>query len=293
VNHTNSVTQFSLIATNPLFKIAINKFLEKDGETTKLDKLLRAYAYGEDTDVEFKILRCLIDAGLKTFGGKEDELKENLRDAYWRRGFASVLRGIAEFGIRRPFVPGAPFLVVWDFTYACNLRCKHCYSTAGKPWKDELATKEALKVVDVLADAGVTALAFSGGEPLIRKDFFEIASYAAKRGMFVAVATNGTMITKDIAKKMKECGINFVQISLDGKKETHEAFRGIRGIYDRVVEGVINAKDAGLITCISTTATKLNAHDIPEVMDFAEELELGCSCFTISFLLVEVALSSI
>ena len=172
----NPVMLFSLIAINPLSKRAIKKLLEKDGETTRLDKLLRAYAYREDVDGEFKILRRLIDAGLKAFGGREDELKEKLRDAYWRRGFASVLRGIADFGIRRPFVPGAPFLVVWDLTYACSLRCKHCYSTAGKPWKDELSTEEALKAVDVLADAGVTALAFSGGEPLIRKDFFEIAS---------------------------------------------------------------------------------------------------------------------
>ncbi|MBO8180997.1 MAG: radical SAM protein, partial [Archaeoglobus sp.] len=240
--------------------------------TTRLDKLLKAYAYGEDVDGEFKVLRRLINAGLKTFGGKEDELKEKLRDAYWRRGFASVLRGIAEFGVRKPFVPGAPFLVVWDLTYACNLRCKHCYSTAGKPWKDELSTEEALKAVDVLAEAGVTALAFSGGEPLIRKDFFEIASYASRKGMFVAVATNGTMITRDVAERMKECGVGFVQISLDGKKETHEQFRGIKGIYDRVVEGIKNARDAGLITCISTTATRLNLHDVPEIMDLAEEL---------------------
>ena len=140
-----------------------------------------------------------------------------------------------------------------------------------------MSTEEALKAVDVLADAGVTALAFSGGEPLIRKDFFEISSYAAKRGMFVAVATNGTMITRDVAEKMKEYGVGFVQISLDDKKEALEQFRGIRGIYDRVVEGIINAKDAGLITCISTTATKVNYQDIPAVMDLAEKL--GVECF--------------
>ena len=131
----NPITLFSLIAANPLSKRAIKKLLEKDGETTRLDKLLKAYAYGEDVDGEFKVLRRLIDAGLKAFGGKEEELKERLRDAYWRRGFASVLRGIADFGVRKPFVPGAPFLVVWDLTYACNLRCQHCYSTAGKPWE--------------------------------------------------------------------------------------------------------------------------------------------------------------
>lgn len=268
----NLVALFSIIATNPLSKRITKKLLEKDGETTKLDKLLKAYANGEDLSGEFRVIRYLIDAGLKAFGGREEDLKEKLKDAYWRRGFANVLRGIAEFGIQKPFVPGAPFLVVWDVTYACNLRCKHCYSTAGKPWKDELTTEEAMKAIDVLAEAGVTAVAFSGGEPLIRRDFFELASYASKHGMFVAVATNGTMITKEVAERMRESGISFVQISLDGKRDAHEEFRGIKGIYDRVIEGITNTRDADLITCISTTATKLNAHDIPEVMDLAEEL---------------------
>ncbi len=270
----DAVTLFSLIASNPISKRIIKKLLEKDGDTTKLEKMLKAYANGESIDKEFKIVYSLIKHGLKVFGGNENDLKERLKDAYWRRGFASVLRGIIDFGIRKPFVPGSPFLIVWDITYACNLRCKHCYSTAGKPWKDELNTEEALKAVDILADAGVTAIAFSGGEPLIRKDFFDIASYASKKGMFVAVATNGTMITKEVAKKLKESGVGFVQISLDGKKETHEKFRGIKGIYEKVIRGIINSKEAGLITCISTTATKLNACDIVEMMDIAEELEV-------------------
>lgn len=269
------ITLFSLIATNPLSKRTINKLIEKDESgKARLERLLEDYANNGEISSEFKIIYRLIKLGLKVFGGDEKELRENLKNAYWRRGFVSVLQGITDFGIRKPFVPGAPFLVVWDFTYACNLHCKHCYSTAGKPWKDELSTQEALKTVDILADAGITALAFSGGEPLIRKDFFEVASYAAKQGMFVAVATNGTMITRDVAEKMKKCGVGYVQISLDGTKETHEKFRGIKGIYEKVVEGIINAKDAGLITCISTTATKINANDILAIMDLAEELEV-------------------
>ncbi len=270
----DTVTLFSLIASNPISKRIIKKLLEKDGDTTKLEKMLKAYANGESIDKEFKIVYSLIKHGLKVFGGNENDLKERLKDTYWRRGFASVLRGIIDFGIRKPFVPGSPFLIVWDITYACNLRCKHCYSTAGKPWRDELNTEEALKAVDILADAGVTAIAFSGGEPLIRKDFFDIASYASKKGMFVAVATNGTMITKEVAKKLKESGVGFVQISIDGKEGTHEKFRGIKGINDKDIRGIINSKEAELITCISTTAAKLNECDIVEMMDIAEELEV-------------------
>lgn len=263
---------FSVIATNPISKMAIRRLLKKENGVTKLEKLLERYSRGEKLDEEFRIIHKLINTGLKAFGGNEEELKEKLRDAYWRRGFTNVIRGIAEFGVKKPFIAGAPFLVVWDLTYACNLKCKHCYSTAGKPWRDELSKEEAIKAVDILADAGVTAIAFSGGEPLLRKDFFDIAGYASTKGMFVAVATNGTLITKEAARKIKEVGIGFVQISLDGTKQTHENFRGIKGIYDRVIEGIRNAESEGLTVCISTTATKLNAFDIPSMMDLAEEL---------------------
>ncbi len=266
---------FSLILSNPITKRAIKHGLKRDKNgIVKLDRYLRAYAYGEELrDLEFKALKKLIEAGLKVFGGeREDLLKERLKDAYWRRGFISVLRGLVEFGVRKPFVPGAPFLIVWDVTYRCNLRCKHCYSTAGKPWKDELNEEEAMKALRILADAGVTAIAFSGGEPLLRKDFFDLARTAKDYGMFVSVATNGTLLSKDVVRKLKECGVWFVQISLDGTKETHEKFRGIEGIYEKVIEGIRNCVEEGLITCISTTATRLNYHDVPKVMDLAEEL---------------------
>jgi len=267
----NIINIFSVIATNPVSKMAIKRLLKKENGVTKLEILLEKYSRGELSG-EFRIIHKLIETGLKVFGGSEDELKEKLRDAYWRRGFINVIRGIAEFGIKKPFIPGSPFLVVWDLTYACNLRCKHCYSTAGKPWKDELNWKEAIKAVDILADAGVTAIAFSGGEPLLRKDFFDIAAHASSKGMFTAIATNGTLITKDVAEKMKKAGIGFVQISLDGTKQTHEDFRGVKGIYDKVINGIKNAKNEGLTVCISTTATKLNAFDIPSIMDLAEGL---------------------
>jgi len=264
---------FSVTVNNPVAKRAIKKTLRRDNDSVKLDTYLKAFAEGEEVDsIEYRVIRSIIKSGLKIFGGNEEELKERLRDAYWRKGFISVLRGLVEFGVRKPFVPGAPFLVVWDITYACNLRCKHCYSTAGKPWKDELTTEEALKTVDVLADAGVTAIAFSGGEPLLHKDLYKIASYARDKGMFVAVATNGTLLTEENVERLKGAGVGFVQISLDGTKRTHEEFRGIPGIYEKVIEGIRRAVRGGLITCISTTATKLNRQDLVAVMDTAEEL---------------------
>ncbi len=219
-----------------------------------------------------KTIRPILQKGAEAFNVTVDELKEKFKDAYWRKGLASVIKGIAIFGVRKPFVPGAPFQVVWDITYACNLRCKHCYATAGKALPDELTTDEALDVIDKLDRFGVTIIAFSGGEPLVRKDFFEITRYAAEKGIYVAVATNGTLITEEMAKKMKENGIQYVQISLDGTKETHEAFRGIKGCFDKTVEGIKNCVKEGFFVNISMTVTKLNYKDVSAVIELCEKL---------------------
>ncbi|MBO8180320.1 MAG: radical SAM protein [Archaeoglobus sp.] len=219
-----------------------------------------------------KFVGAVLDRGAEAFNVTMDELREKFKDAYWRKGLASVIKGIAHFGVRKPFVPGAPFQVVWDVTYACNLRCKHCYATAGKALHDELTTDEALDLINRLDRLGVTIIAFSGGEPLVRKDIFELTSYAAEKGIYVAVATNGTLITEEKAKEMKENGVGYVQISLDGVKETHEAFRGIKGCFDRTVEGIKNAVKAGLFVNVSMTVTKFNYEDVPAVVELCEKL---------------------
>jgi len=263
------VELFSVMVGNPVTRKAIRNLLKRDNGSIKLDMILKNYAEGTD---EHPVLNKLINTGLRVFGGDSEELKKKLKDPVWRRGFINVISGLVDFGLRKPFVPGAPFLIVWDVTYACNLKCKHCYSTAGKPWNDELTTEEALRVIKILAEAGVTSIAFSGGEPLLRKDFFELVSLLKEYGVYVAVATNGTLLTEGMVSRLKSHGVEYVQISLDGLKETHEQFRGIAGIYDRVVEGIRNAVNAGLTVCISTTATRLNLDDVPEMMSLAEKL---------------------
>ncbi len=219
-----------------------------------------------------KTIRPILEKGAEAFNVTVDELKEKFKDSYWRKGLASVIKGLALFGLRKPFVPGAPFQVVWDITYACNLRCKHCYATAGKPLEDELTTDEALDIVDKLDRLGVTIIAFSGGEPLVRKDFFEITKYADEKGFYVAVATNGTLINEEMAKKMKENGIKYVQISLDGMRETHDGFRGIKGAFDKTVEGIKNCVKEGFFVNVSMTVTKYNYHDVPAVIELCEKL---------------------
>ncbi|MHC1568809.1 MAG: radical SAM protein, partial [Candidatus Syntropharchaeia archaeon] len=156
-----------------------------------------------------------------------------------------------------------------------NLRCKHCYANASnRPAEDELTLEERKEVIDQLDEAGVAAISFSGGEPLVNKDFWEIAKYAGGKGFYLSVATNGTLITRKSARKLRESGIRYVEVSLDGPKDVHDEFRGIDGAFDRSVEGIKNARDEGLGTGIAMTATRHNLETAPEMIKLARNLKV-------------------
>jgi radical SAM protein with 4Fe4S-binding SPASM domain len=223
-----------------------------------------------------KIISNIIKTGGNTFGVKPTVIKQQFQNPYWRKGLANVLTGIAEFGVHKPFITGAPFLVVWDITYGCNLHCRHCYANAGKPLETELTTAEAKRAIDTLDHASVPIIAFSGGEPLVRNDIFELTRYATEKGIFVALATNGTLITKEKAREMKHAGIQFVQISLDGATaKTHDTFRGTHGMFERTIQGIRNCVHEGLFVNIATTATKYNSAEIPRIITLCEQLKVN------------------
>ena len=210
---------------------------------------------------------------------KREKVEKLLADRYARKAVLNLVRSFSYFGIRKPLSIYAPFLVVWDFTHNCNLKCKHCYSDSGSKREEELTTQEALAVVDQLADAGIIALAFSGGEPFSRKDFFEVARHAADRGLYVSLATNGTLLTKENVQKLKEVKVNYVDISIDGATaKTHDEFRGVQGAFDKAITGLKNCVEADLCVCIATTATKNNYEEMPAIIDLAEEM--GAERFT-------------
>jgi radical SAM protein with 4Fe4S-binding SPASM domain len=226
-----------------------------------------------------RIIRFWIEFLRRGLNVKREKVTKLLADPYARRAVLNIVRSFSYFGIRKPLSIYAPFLVVWDFTHKCNLNCKHCYSNSGAVSNEELTTKEALAVVDQLADFGVTALAFSGGEPLTRKDFFEVASHAAKRGLYISVATNGTLLTKENVQKLKQARINYVEISIDGATaKTHDEFRGVPGAFEKAITGLKTCVEADLCVCIATTATKSNIEEMPQILDLAEEV--GAERFT-------------
>jgi len=257
------------------------KFIEVVSKRTekgsKLESAIKKYV-GEAEKLSFQeklaylIVKLALDKGAESFGVSKEQIIESLKNPMVRRGIANVLEGIGYYGVQRPQTTAAPFLIVWNFTKQCNLRCKHCYENAGpKPALDELTTEEAKHAIDEFANAGVVALSFSGGEPLVRKDFFEVAKYAAEKGFYVSVASNGTLITEKIAQKMKEAGVQYIEISLDGFEKTHDEFRGILGAWKRAVEGIKNCVEAGLDTCVATTATRYNLKEIPKLVEFIEK----------------------
>ncbi len=166
-------------------------------------------------------------------------------------------------------------VVIWNLTKACNLSCMHCYSSsfAGQ-FDGELAGEEALGVVKNLSDAGVNYLILSGGEPLLRHDLPTIASYAKQLGMYVSLSTNGTLINSSMAGHIVDAGFDYVGVSLDGARETHDKFRGMSGSYDKSVRGIEILKKEGIKTGIRFTLTQFNIDDLKHIFSLVERTEV-------------------
>jgi radical SAM protein with 4Fe4S-binding SPASM domain len=206
--------------------------------------------------------------------------KQFLQDQYgeaWFKGFGLMMKGVRKYGVRVPFTPAGPFEIVWNFTYQCNLKCKHCYENAGGKNRSELSTdgaKQALDIISRIAGIGLPALSFSGGEPLARKDFFEVVAHAKRRVPYVSIASNGTLITKDNAKRIKDAKVDYVEISIDGATPgLHDSFRGIPGAFDRAIQGVKNCVEAGVDTCIATVMHRDNFAETKKIIGLAKELD--------------------
>ncbi|MFW9892591.1 MAG: radical SAM protein, partial [Candidatus Thorarchaeota archaeon] len=271
-----SLTSFRLIRH---FLVAITRNCMSDGDT-RLNVALDLIAGKRDDAcrlcrISAYLTRLILAIGARAFGTTSDDIERGLEDNIFRRSMSSIVSGLAKFGVTRPFTPGAPFQVVWNVTRACNLKCKHCYESAGQKDQNELSTNEALECVDKLADAGVVFLAFSGGEPTIRPDILRLIRRATERGIYVAVATNGISFSNpERVKRFKNAGMKFVQISVDGANaDTHDNFRGVSGAFERTIRGIKNCVSEGLFVEISTTVTRHNISEIHDVITLSESLK--------------------
>ena len=196
------------------------------------------------------------------------------------RALVNTARSVGAFGLTLPQKFIVPLMVVWNFTQACNLKCVHCYQDAcTKPLPDEMDLEQKLRFIDEMADEYIPFLALAGGEPLMGRHFWEVLQRCQERHIHVTVASNGTLLTPETCRKLRDRGVKYVEISVDSATaEKHDEFRGIPGAWQRTVDGIRNVvatpgMRAGLAACVS----KFNVNEVDAMIQMA--VDLGCSTF--------------
>lgn len=165
-------------------------------------------------------------------------------------------------------------MIAWELTRRCNLACVHCRASAEfGPYRGELSTKEIFRVMDEIASFSKPVIILTGGEPLLRPDLFDLASYGSSKGFRMVMATNGTLFSEEVVQKIKDSGIQRISISLDGPTaETHDSFRRVRGSFEGSLRGIEMAKRGGIEFQINSTITKINLHLLPDLLELAKAL---------------------
>ena len=182
-------------------------------------------------------------------------------------------------------LPATLRMVAWEVTRSCNLACAHCRASAlSGAYAGELDTGACLKLLDDIAAFSQPVVILTGGEPLLRKDIFDIATYGNRKGLRMVMATNGTLVTDEMAWRILDAGIKRVSVSIDGADaERHDQFRRIPGAFAGSMRGIEAMKRAGLEFQINTTITQANLNQLPAIHDLV--LRIGAAAHHI-FLLV-------
>ncbi|UCD20486.1 MAG: radical SAM protein [candidate division WOR-3 bacterium] len=172
---------------------------------------------------------------------------------------------------------GFPDHPVWEMTTACNLKCVHCHTTGGAQGSDELTTSEAKELLSELSQfPNFRMMAFTGGEPLMRPDLYELLAYSRSLGFKNTIATNATLIDDCVARRLSDHGVVIAAVSLDGFfAKTHDMVRGLPGSFDSAVEGMRALRRAGILLHINITAMEYNMDQIDKLMDLVEDLDTG------------------
>jgi len=165
------------------------------------------------------------------------------------------------------------FNINWNITRECNLRCKHCYYDAGAQLEDELSTEESFALIDEIASVfGDKAnITFGGGEPLLRRDIFDLISYGKGQGLHLVLASNGILLSEEVAARLKKSGLEEVIIPIDGTQKTHDSIRG-ENTFEKAVKGARACKEAGLSLVIDPCIMKQNEKETTKIIDIAVKL---------------------
>lgn len=266
---------------NPLWRWFAQKLVARCGGCgqTRLESVFDAYISDQkpscgSCSAAYLLTRPLIEQVFQKTNLKEADLKRLMSDKLIRRSMLNVVRGISHFGLRQPQPTAVPVVVVWNFTNRCNLNCLHCHQNSGVADERELTTEEAFTVIEKLGEAGISILTFSGGEPLVRSDIYDAIKQADDSGMLCTIASNGTLMTKRVAKKLKESGIKRVEIGLDGcNAETHDFLRNTPGSFEATIQGIKNCVEVGFDEiCATMTLHSKNVEELRDTVELAEKL---------------------
>jgi len=248
-----------------------------------LDDFFRAYATGRMSlgeRLKFAIPLWLTEYVRKRLGASRDALARRvLGHGPTARALVNTVRSVGRLGLTAPQNFVAPLMVVWNFTQACNFKCRHCYQDAHKALDDELNFEEKIGVVDTLARLDVPMLAFSGGEPLMGRHFWDVARHAGEVGFHMSVATNGSLCTPENVERLVDCKIGYTEISLDSiDPAKHDDFRGGKGYWDAAVRGIDNCiANPNMKVGVATTVTRLNIDELEDIIQWC--IDRGVNTF--------------
>lgn len=206
-------------------------------------------------------------------------------------GVSKLLCGTENFGDKLRYVHGASKqkngvssehgpVVVWNCTKTCNLKCMHCYADSdGKKYEGELGTKEAKALINDFSEFRVPVILFSGGEPLLREDLFDLIEHAANHKIRSTISTNGTLIDKEVAMRIKQNRVGYVGISLDGIGSKHDEFRRSKGCFDEALNGIRNCREANQKVGLRFTINKHNYNQLEDIFHLIKEEKINRVCF--------------
>ncbi len=195
------------------------------------------------------------------------------------RGMVLAARSVLKFGLRTPQRFAYPLFAVWNFTNRCNLKCNHCYQSAGKGLEDELNLSQKLQIIDQMGETYLPMIAFAGGEPTISPDLMPVLRRCRQWNIHTSLATNGTLFTPKLAEQLAETGLYYCEVSLDSvDPERHDRFRGIPGAWQRTVDGMkVITSTPGLRLGVAMCVHHDNYDEVERMIEFAQSI--GASCF--------------
>ena len=280
---TNLIERDFQVTFKKTFGVKIAKHLAKKCPQCSKERFLSAIDYylgNKQTCASCQMIglmtRPIINLFFKKLSFKQETTNKILEDDLLRKTMLNLIKGFAHFGIRIPQPTRVPVVIVWNVTNKCNLHCLHCHQASSSSLQQkELTTNEAFKTINHLSDAGLSILTFSGGEPLVRKDIYDLIQRATNNGIYCTIASNGILMKPETVKQLYNAGIKRVEIGLDGaKSETHDFLRNKKGCFKATIKGIQNCVKNGYFeeVAITTTLYQSNASEIPQIVDLAESL---------------------